>query len=105
MPMAATSVMKGKGCSRPACAGPRANGPATRTRLRAGLGQRAGSGRIGLGQKRPAGKGRCECVEMDLRRELCRRDAELAREIGGGAAAQAITTARKALVVLTLVMR
>jgi hypothetical protein len=42
---------------------------------------------------------------MDLRRELCRSDAKLVREIGGGAAAQAIATARKALVVLMLVMR
>jgi hypothetical protein len=105
MPMAATSMMKRRVCSRPACAGLRAKRPRYPDGRRAGLGQRAGSRRIGRGQKRPAGKGHGERVVMDLRRELCRSDAELGREIGGGGAAQAITTARKALVVLMLVMR
>jgi hypothetical protein len=42
---------------------------------------------------------------MDLRREFCRSDAELGREIGCGAAAEAIAAARKSLGVLMLVMR
>ena|SRR5438132_1107696 len=100
MPSAETSVMKGRDAPRPACASLRASGPATRTRARPGLGQRAGSGRIGLGQKCPAGKRRCERVVMDLRHEPCRSDTELGRKIDRGGAAQAVAAARKAVVVL-----
>jgi hypothetical protein len=41
---------------------------------------------------------------MDLRRELCRRDAELGRKIDGRAAAQTVAAARKSLVVLMLML-
>jgi hypothetical protein len=41
---------------------------------------------------------------MDLRGELCRSDAELRRETGARAAAQAVAAARKSMVVLILVV-
>src|SRR5712692_322049 len=104
MPSAETSVMKSRDAPRPAGAVLRANGPATRKRARSGLGQRAGSGRIGVGQKCPAGERRCERVVMDLRRKICRSDSELGRKIDRGGAAQAVAAARKAVVVLMLVM-
>jgi predicted transcriptional regulator len=42
---------------------------------------------------------------MDLRRELCRRDAKVRRKINYRAAAQAVAAARKSVVVLMLMMR
>jgi len=81
------------------------NGPATRGAARAGLAQRAGSGRIVVGPKRPAGKRRGERVIMDLRRQFGRRDAELGRKIGGRAAAEAVTAAGKSLVARMLMER
>ena len=96
--------MKGKGLAQPASAGLRANGPVTRARLRAGLAQRAGSGRIGLGQQRPARKRRGKRVIMDMPGKLCRGDAEIGRDIGGGGAAEAVAAAREAFVMLLLVM-
>ena len=86
-------------------AGLEANGPATRGAARAGLTQRAGSRRGGVGPERPAGKGRGEGVIMDLRREFGRRDAAIGRKINGRAAAEAVAAARKAIVVPVLVMR
>ena len=79
--------------------------PATRGGWRAGLAQRAGSGRIGLGPQRPAGKRRGERVITDLRREFGRRDGEFGRKIDGRAAAEAIAAAGKSFVVPMLVMR
>src|SRR5215467_14336465 len=79
--------------------------PVTRRAARAGLAQRTGSRRIGVGPERPAGKGRGERVIVDLRREFGRRDAEFGRRIDGRAAAEAVATARKSLVVPMLVMR
>ena len=81
------------------------NGPATRGGWRAGLAQRAGSGRIGLGPKRSAGKGRGERVITDLRRQFGRRDAEPGRKIDGRAAAEAVAAAGKSLVVWMLMER
>ena len=86
-------------------AGLETNGPATRGGWRAGLAQRAGSGRIGLGPKRAAGKRRGERVISDLRRQLGRRDAELGRKIDGRTAAEAVAAAGKSLVVRMLVER
>jgi hypothetical protein len=104
MPMAATSVMKGKGVPAARVRRPLGKRPLTRTRVRAGLAQRAASGRIGLGQKRPAGEGGGECVVTDLRRELGRRDAGLGRKIDDRAAAHAVAAARKSLIVLMLML-
>jgi len=87
-----------------ACVGPRARGPQPGARARAGLVQRAGSGRTGLGQERPAGEGRVECVIVNPRRELCRSNAQLGWKIGWGGAAQAVAAARKYRAVLMLVM-
>jgi hypothetical protein len=42
---------------------------------------------------------------MDLRRELCRRDAKVRWKIDYRAAAQAVAAARKSVVVLMLMMR
>ena len=81
------------------------NGPATRGAARAGLAQRAGSGRIVVGPKRPAGKRRGERVIMDLRRQFGRRDAELGRKIDGRTAAEAVAAAGKSLVVRMLMER
>ena len=88
-----------------ASTGFQANGPVTRGAARAGLTQRAGSRRGGVGPERPAGKGRGEGVIMDLRREFGRGDAELGRKIDGRAAAKAVAAARKSLVMPMLVMR
>ena len=87
------------------CTGLHANAIATRGGWRAGLAQRAGSGRIGLGPKRSAGKGRGERVITDLRRQFGRRDAEPGRKIDGRAAAEAVAAAGKSLVVRMLVER
>ena len=103
-PAAETGVMKEKGVCGPVCAGFRVNGPATRARERAGLAQRAGSGRTGLGQKSPAGEERGGRVVMDFRSKLGRSDAELGRKIGRGGAAQAIAAARNSVVVPMLVI-
>jgi hypothetical protein len=93
-----------KGVPRPACAGIWTNAPQPGARMRARLAQRAGSGRIGLGQKRPAGEGRGERVVVDLRPELCRSDAELGRKIGCRSTAQAVAAARNSVAVPMLVM-
>jgi hypothetical protein len=95
--------MKGKGLAQPAGAGLQANSPVTRGARRAGLAQRAGSGRTGLGQQRPAEEGRGECVVVNPRREFCRSDAELEWKIGCGGAAQAVAAARNTMVVPMLV--
>jgi hypothetical protein len=102
MPAAEISVMKGR--RRPASAGLRANGPQPEARARVGLAQRIGSGRTGLGQGRPAGEGRGECVVANARREFCRSDPEFGWKIGCGGAAQAVAAAPEAAVVLMLVM-
>jgi hypothetical protein len=73
-------------------------------RSRAGLAQRAGSGRTGLGQQRPAGEGHGECVVVNPRREFCRSDAQLGWKKGWGGAAQAVAAARKWLAALMLVI-
>ena len=86
-------------------AGLETNGPATRGGWRAGLAQRPTSGRIGLGPKRPAGKGRGERVITDLRRQFGRRDAEPGRKIDGRAAAEAVAAADKSFVVRMLMER
>ena len=87
------------------CTGRQANGPATRGVGRAGLAQRAGSRRIGVGTELPAREGRSACVVMELRREFGRRDAGIGRKIDGRAAAEAVAAARKAIVVPMLVIR
>src|SRR6516162_7685798 len=56
-PTARGRQLKGMGCLRPAVGGLQANGPAARGAVRAGLDQRAGSGRTGIGLQRPAGQG------------------------------------------------
>ena len=86
-------------------AGLETNGPATRGGWRAGLAQRAGSRRIGLGPQRPAGEGSGERVIMDLRRQFGRRDAEPGRKIDGRAAAEAVAAAGKSFVVRMLMER
>jgi len=73
--------------------------------MRAGLAQRATSGRIGVGTELPAGKGCSGRVVMELRREFGGRDAGIGRKINGRAAAEAVAAARKAIVVPVLVMR
>ena len=93
------------GCLRPAVGGLQANGPAARGAVRAGLDQRAGSGRIGIRPKRAAGKRRGERVISDLRRQLGRRDAELGRKIDGRTAAEAVAAAGKSFVVRMLMER
>ena len=84
--------------------GLRANHPQPGARVRAGLAHRAGSGRTGLGQQRPAGEGRGEWVVVNSRREFRRSDAELGWKIGSGGAAQAVAAARKCLAALMLVI-
>jgi hypothetical protein len=105
MPSARDDCFKGDGSLRPAITGFQPNGPVTRGAARAGLAQRTGSRRIGVGPERPAGKGRSERVIVDLRCELGRRDAELGRKIDGRTAAEAVAAARKSFVVPKLVMR
>ena len=78
--------------------------PQPGARARAGLAHRSGSGRTGLGQERPAGEGRGECVVVNPRREFCRSDAQFGGKIGCGGAAQAVAAARKCLAALMLVM-
>ena len=97
--------MKRKGCSegRHAAAFGQAAPPGAR--VRAGLDQRAGPGRTGLGQQRPAAKGRGECVVVNPRREFRRSDVELGWKIGCGGAAQAVAAARKCLAALMVGMR
>jgi hypothetical protein len=101
--MRAAEMKKGKGRPRRACAGVRTNGPVTRGAVRAGLAQRAGSGRIGLGQQRAAGERRSPRIVMQRRRGVCRSGAELGCEIRGRAAAETIAAARNIFVVLMLV--
>ena len=78
--------------------------PQPEARARAGLAQRVGSGRTGLGQERPAGEGPGEWVIANARRKFCRRNTELEWKIDCGGAAQAVAATRKAVVVLMLVM-
>lgn len=82
----------------------RIDAPATRGAARAGLDQRAGSGRIGFRQESPAGQGRGERVVMHARGELDQSYAELGRDIGCRGAAEAVAAARKALVVAVLML-
>ena len=79
--------------------------PATRGAVRAGLGQRAGSGRIGIGLECPAGQGCGQGVVMDPRRQLSRRESERGSKIHGRAAAEAVTAARKSLLMSMLMER
>ena len=92
----------GKGCLRPPGDGLQANGPATRGAARAGLGQRAGSGRIGIGLQGPAGEGRGQGVVMYPCRQIGRRDSERGSNINGRAAAEAVAAARKSVVMAVL---
>ena len=73
--------------------------------VRAGLGQRAGSGRIGIGLECPAGEGCGQGVVMDPCREIGRRDTEDWRNIHGRAAAEAVAAARKPVVMAMLMER
>jgi len=100
---AVETAIEGKGCLRPAGDGLQANGPATRRAMRAGSAQCAGSGRIGIGPHHPAGQGRGQGVVTDPRRQIGRRDIKRGSKIGGGAAAKAVTAARKPVVVPVLV--
>ena len=93
------------GCLRSAVGGLQANGPATRGAVRAGLDQRAGSGRIGIGLQRPAGKRHRQGVVLDMRRQIGRRDTEDWRNIHGRAAAEAVAAAHKAVVMTMLMER
>ena len=90
---------------RPAVSGLQANGPATRGAVRAGLDQRAGSGRIGIGLQRPAGQECCQGVVLDMRPQTGRRDTEDWRNIHGRAAAEAVAAARKSVVMAMLMER
>ena len=96
--------MKGKGRSKGRHASAFGQTAPPGERVRAGLAQRAGSGRTGLGQQRPAAEGRGECVVVNPCREFRRSDAELGWKIGCGGAAQAVAAARKRLAALMLVM-
>ena len=82
-----------------------ANGPVTRGVVRAGLLQRAGSGRTGIGPQRPAGQGCGQGVVMNVRRQIGQRDAEHGGNVDGRAAAEAIAAARKPVVMAMLVKR
>ena len=104
-PKARGRALKGKGCLRPPSDGPQANGPATRGALRAGLAQRAGSGRIGIGPQRPAGQGCGQGDVMDFSRQIGRGDAEHGSEIHGRAASEAVAAARKPVVMPMLMER
>src|SRR6266478_5919655 len=98
-------MKRGERRPRAACArrpDKRSRNPGARTR--AGLAQRAGSGRIGLGQQRAAGERRSVRVVLEPHREFCRSGAELGREIRGRAAAETIAAARNIFVMLMLVM-
>ena len=97
--------MKGKGCLRPAVGGLQANGPATRGAVRAGLDQRAGSGRIGIGLQRPAGQGCGQGVVMGPRRQIGRRDPERGSKVDGGAADEAVAATCKPVVMAMLMER
>ena len=90
---------------RPAVVGLQANGPATRGAVRAGLDQRAGSGRIRIGLQRPAGQERGEGVVLDMRPQIGWRDTEDWRNIHGRAAAEAVAAARKPVVMAMLMER
>ena len=90
---------------RPASVGLQANGPATRGAARAGVAQQAGSGRIGIGPQRPAGKGCGHGVVMGPRRQIGRRDPERGSKADGGAAAEAIAAASKPVVMAMLMER
>ena len=68
--------------------------------MRAGLAQRGGSGRIGLGQQRPAGQEHGKFVVMDPHRKRCRAHAELGWQISSGGAPEAIAAAPDISVVL-----
>ena len=87
------------------CTGLHANAIATRGGWRAGLAQRAGSRRIGVGTELPAGEGPSACVVTERRRELGQRDVGIGRKIDGRAAAEAVAAAGKSLVVRMLVER
>src|SRR6516165_12425241 len=93
------------GCLRSAVGGLQANGPATRGAARAGLAQRAGSGRTGIGRQRPAGQGCGQGVVMGPRRQIGRRDPERGSKVDGGAAAEAVAAARKPVVMAMLMER
>jgi len=73
--------------------------------VRAGLDQRAGSGRIGIGPQRPAGKGCGHGVVMGPRRQIGRRDPERGSKADGGAAAETVAAARKPVVMAMLMER
>ena len=104
-PWPKTAVMKGRAAT-PARGQPADKRPCNPGRRRApGLAQRDRSGRTGLGQDRPTGKRRGQRLVMDLRPQLCRSDGELGRKKGCGSAAQAVTAARRSVIVPMLVMR
>ena len=73
--------------------------------MRAGLDQRAGSGRIGIGLQRPAGQEYGQGVIMRPRRQIGRRDTENWRNIHGRAAAEAVAAACKPVVMAMLMER
>jgi len=73
--------------------------------VRAGLGQRAGSGRIGIGLECPAGQGCGQGVVLDMRPEIGRRDTEDWCNIHGRAATEAVAAARKSVVMAMLMER
>ena len=79
--------------------------PATRGAVRAGLDQRAGSGRIGIGPQCPAGKGWDQGVVMGPRRQIGRRDPERGSKIDGGAAAEAVAAACQPVLMAMLMER
>ena len=93
------------GCLRSAVGGLQANGPATRGAVRAGLDQRAGFGRIGIGLQRPAGQGYGQGFVMGPRRQIGRRDTEDWCNIHGRAATEAVAAARKSVVMAMLMER
>ena len=73
--------------------------------MRAGLGQRGRSGRIGIGLEYPAGQRRGQGVVLDMRRQIGRRDTEDRCNIHGRAAAEAVAAARKSVVTAMLMER
>ena len=104
MPAAGTSMGRERvfaaGRRRPA--GKRLHNPGA---ARAGLAQRAASGRIGIGPQHPAGQGCGQGVVIDPRRQIGRRDTERGREIHGRTAAEAVAAARQRVVMPMLIRR
>ena len=79
--------------------------PATRGAARAGLAQCAASRRICIGRQRPTRQGCDQRVVMYPHRQLSRCESERGSKIHDRAAAEAVTAARKSLLMSMLMER